>query len=55
VTLTGSSSKSSTVTITTTSGVKAGSTKLSLTGTYGSGTPASGGLTHNASVTLTVR
>ena len=55
VSLTGTGPKTSTVTLQTTSGVKAGTYKLTLTGTFGSGSPATGGLTHSTSVTLTVR
>jgi len=54
LTLSGSASKTTTATITTSKNTPPGSYTLTLTGTYGSGSPSTGGLTHNANVTLTV-
>jgi hypothetical protein len=55
VALSGPASKTSTATVTTTGGVAAGAHPLTFTGKYGTGSPSSGGLTHSATVTLSVR
>jgi hypothetical protein len=55
VSLTGSGSVSSTATIGTSTSTTAGTYTLTFTGTFGSGAPATGGLTHSANVNLTVK
>jgi VCBS repeat protein/Big-like domain-containing protein/FG-GAP repeat protein len=54
LTLTGSRTASGTVTVQTSKSTPKGSYTLTLTGTSGSGIPATGGLTHGANVSLTV-
>jgi hypothetical protein len=53
--LSGSGSKTSTATIRTATSTPAGTSTLTFTGKYGSGNPATGGLTQTATVTLTVQ
>jgi hypothetical protein len=55
ITLSGSSSASSTVTVQTSKSTPKGTYSLTFTGIYGTGVPATGGLTHGAKVTLTVQ
>jgi hypothetical protein len=55
VRLSGSSSATSTVTVQTSKTTQKGMYTLSLVGTYGTGSPQTGGLTHSAKVTLAVQ
>src|SRR5207253_5728125 len=55
INLAGSSSVNSTVTVQTSKTTPKGTYSLKFTGIYGTGTPATGGLTHSANVTLTVQ
>jgi hypothetical protein len=53
--LTTSGSATSTITVQTSKTTPKGTYNLNLVGIYGSGSPASGGLTHGAKVTLIVQ
>jgi len=55
ITLSGSSSASSAVTVQTSKTSPKGAHNLTFTGIYGSGSASTGGLTHSANVTLTVQ
>jgi YVTN family beta-propeller protein len=55
VTMTGNGIAYSRITIKTIRSTPPGNNTVTVTGTYGSGTPASGGLTHTTSISLTVK